>query len=126
MHFIFVLKCQVRARLLKIPVPCVPTLSGSLPKVIKALLRCAQRHVSEVENAYCWLGEEVSQTAVRADVIRGFLACIKNIREKSGTLGSAGNRSLKGESLEHFLGSLTACKTFMLITKIVSCSFYAT
>lgn len=126
MHFIFFLKCQVCAWLLKIPVPCVPTLSGSLPKVIKALLCHAQRHVSEVENAYCWLEEEVSQMAVRADVIRSFLAWIKNIREKSGTLGSAGNRFLKEESLEHFFSTLTASKTFMLITKIVSCSFYAT
>lgn len=123
MHFIFLLKCQVHAWLLKFPVPYVPNVSVSLPKVIKVLCS-ARRHVLDVENAYCYLEEEVSQMAVRADVSCSFLACIKDVREKPETLGSAGNRLLKGESLEHFFSALTAYKTFMLITKTVSRSFY--
>lgn len=39
---------------------------------------------------------------VRVDVSSIFSTCIKDVREKSLTLGSAGNRVLKGESLEQF------------------------
>lgn len=39
---------------------------------------------------------------VRADVSSSFLTCIKDVREKSVSLGSAGNRVPKEESLEQF------------------------
>lgn len=105
--------------------PYVPAGNESLQDIIKVVLCSARRHVLEVENLCCSLEEEVNQMVVRANVSCGFLACTKDVRKKPEMLWSTGNRFLEGDSLEHFFSLLTACKTFMSITKTVSRSFYA-
>lgn len=92
----------------------------SFPKVSKVLFS-PQGSTLEVKNTYFQQEEEVSQVRVIVDVCHSLIVCIKGVRENLEIAWSAGKKFLRGDSLEYSFSVLTAYKTFLLITKTVSC-----